>query len=218
MKVKQVIVVGLGRFGSSIAETLEDNGCEVLAMDIDPERLEEIAPKVTHAVCADATDVDTLTELGAGNFDMAVITIGSDIKASSVATMLMKEQGVARVIAKAHDEQHGRLLMKVGADKIVFPERDMGRRMAHNLISGNVLEFIQLSKDYTLSEIAPLKKWIGKTLMELKLRQEYKINVIAIRTGEKFNAVPDAHDVIREDDALVVLGPAASIRELEKRA
>ena len=122
------------------------------------------------------------------------------------------------MIAKAHDELHARLLLKVGADKIVFPERDMGRRMAHNLISGNILEFIRLSPDYTLSEIQPPANWVGKSLLELNLRTRYKINVIAIRANGKINPVPHAEDVIREGDALFVLGPTAGIQELERKA
>ena len=218
MKNKQIIVVGLGRFGNALAETLVENGCEVMAIDTNEERLDEIAPRITHTVCADATDAEALDALGVRNFDVAVVTIGTDIKASTVATMLLKEKGVGRVIAKAHDELHARLLLKVGADKIVFPERDMGRRMAHNLISGNILEFIRLSPDYTLSEIQPPANWVGKSLVELNLRTRYKINVIAIRANGKINPVPHAEDVIREGDALFVLGPTAGIQELERKA
>ena len=218
MKNKQIIVVGLGRFGMALAETLVENGCEVMAIDTNGERLDEIAPRITHTVCADATDTEALDALGVRNFDVAVVTIGTDMKASTVATMLLKEKGVDRVIAKAHDELHARLLLKVGADKIVFPERDMGRRMAHNLISGNILEFIRLSPDYTLIEIQPPASWIGKSLLELNLRTRYKINVIAIRTNGKINPVPHAADVIREGDALFVLGPIAGIQELERKA
>ena len=211
MKNKQIIVVGLGRFGNALAETLVENGCEVMAIDTNEERLDEIAPRITHTVCADATDAEALDALGVRNFDVAVVTIGTDIKASTVATMLLKEKGVGRVIAKAHDELHARLLLKVGADKIVFPERDMGRRMAH-------LEFIRLSPDYTLSEIQPPANWVGKSLLELNLRTRYKINVIAIRANGKINPVPHAEDVIREGDALFVLGPTAGIQELERKA
>ena len=189
-----------------------------MAIDTNEERLDEIAPRITHTVCADATDAEALDALGVRNFDVAVVTIGTDIKASTVATMLLKEKGVGRVIAKAHDELHARLLLKVGADKIVFPERDMGRRMAHNLISGNILEFIRLSPDYTLSEIQPPANWVGKSLLELNLRTRYKINVIAIRANGKINPVPHAEDVIREGDALFVLGPTAGIQELERKA
>ena len=187
MKNKQIIVVGLGRFGNALAETLVENGCEVMAIDTNEERLDEIAPRITHTVCADATDAEALDALGVRNFDVAVVTIGTDIKASTVATMLLKEKGV-------------------------------GRRMAHNLISGNILEFIRLSPDYTLSEIQPPANWVGKSLLELNLRTRYKINVIAIRANGKINPVPHAEDVIREGDALFVLGPTAGIQELERKA
>ena len=218
MKKKQYLIVGLGRFGSALATALSEQGMEVLAIDRDMEHVEDHRHVLTDVVQGDAMERAVLEQIGAANFDVAVVTMGDDIRSSGTITMHLKELGVKYVIAKAADDFHGRMLLKLGADKVVFPERDMGRRMAHNLISGNILEFIQLSPDYTLSEISPLKKWMGKSLLELKLRSEYRINVIAIRTGEKINASPNADDVIREGDAMIVMGPIASIRELERKS
>lgn len=216
MNVRQYIVVGLGRFGISLAQTLYDSGAEVMAIDLDADLVDEVQNSVTHAVQADATDLDALTALGVRNFDVAVITIGSDIRASGVATMLMKELGVKMVVAKAHDDMHGRLLSKLGADKVVFPERDMGRRVAHNLVSGNILNYIEVSPDYSMIEIQPLRAWTGRSLMELDLRKRYAINVIAIRRGTSVNATPRAEDKIQEGDVLLVLGSHEGLEQLER--
>ena len=144
--MRQFVVIGIGRFGGAIAETLSRLGHEVLAIDTDEEVIQKISDKVTHAVAADATDESVLKSLGVRNFDVAVVAIGSDIQSSIMTTLMLKELGIRYVVAKAQNELHARVLMKIGADKIVFPERDMGERVAHNLISSNILDYIELQK------------------------------------------------------------------------
>ncbi|MCG8642985.1 MAG: TrkA family potassium uptake protein, partial [Desulfobacterales bacterium] len=151
--MKQFVVIGLGRFGVSVARTLAKKGCDVLAIDTDEERVQALASEVTHAVQADATDEDAMKSLGLRNFDVAIISIGADVHSSILTTILVKEMGVKHVVVKAQSELHGRVFTKLGADKIVYPERDMGARVANSLISSNVLDLIELSPDYSIAEI-----------------------------------------------------------------
>lgn len=215
--MKQFVVIGCGRFGSSVAKTLYTLGYDVLAIDKDEERIQEISDSVTHAVQADAIDENTLRTLGIRNFDVAVVSIASDIEASIMATLIAKELGVKTVIAKAQNELHGKVLYKIGADRVVFPERDMGVRVAHNLVSSNILDVIELAPDYSIVEISPLEEWADKTLKELKLPTRYGINVMAIKHGENINISPYADDIVHKDDILVVIGSNEDLRKLERK-
>ncbi|QQY80372.1 trk system potassium uptake protein TrkA [Keratinibaculum paraultunense] len=214
--MKQFAVIGCGRFGSSVAETLYELGHEVLAIDINEERVQEISDRVTCAVQADVSDEKVLIELGIRNFDVVIISIGSNYQASIMATLIAKELGVKKVIAKANDELHGKVLSKIGADRIIFPERDMGIRVAHNLVSSNILDFIELSPDYGILEITALDEWANKTLKELKLPSRYGISVMAIKRDKNINISPYADDVILKGDILVVLGNTNDIESLEQ--
>ena len=216
MDKKQYLVIGLGRFGRSVCETLYENGAQVVAMDVDQTLVDSAASISTHAVCADAMDADILREMGIDEFDVAIVSIGHDIKAGGLITMQLKEMGVQTVIAKALDETQGRMLKKLGADKVVYPERDMGRRVAHNLRSTRIMDFIEVSPDYSLSEIRPLERWIGKDLGQLALRAKYGINILAIKNGDNVNAAPDAVTVIDADDTLLVICPEKTLRMFEK--
>lgn len=215
--MRQFVVIGCGRFGTSVAKTLYDLGYDVLAIDKDEERIQDISDSATHAVQADAVDENALRTLGIRNFDVAIITIGSDIQASIMATLITKELGVKTVIAKAQNDLHGKVLYKIGADRVVFPERDMGVRVAHNLVSSNILDVIELAPDYSIVEIAPLEEWTGKSLRELKLPTRYGINVMAIKNGDNINISPYADDIISADDILVVIGNNEELKKLEKR-
>ena len=216
MTSKQYVIIGLGRFGTSIAKTLYSLGNEVLAIDVDEEVVQEISQDVTHAVQADSTDEGVLRSLGLRNFDVAVITIGSDVQASLMATLLVKELGVKYVIAKAHNEIHAKVLYKIGADRVVFPERDMGIRVAHNLCSSNILDYIELSPDYSIMEVTALNKWVGKSLKELNLRSRFGINVMAIKRGNDINISPEADEYIRKGDILVVIGGTEELKVIEE--
>lgn len=216
--MKSFAIIGIGRFGESVAKTLAELGNEVMAIDKSPERIQEISEYVTHAVEADIMDETILKELGLKNFDVIIVSIGSDREASIMATLLAKEVGVKKVIAKAQDEIHGKVLKKVGADKVIFPERDMGTRLAHNLTSNNILDYIELSPDFSILEIKALKSWVNKSLKDLQIRNEYGVNVIAIKDGKNINISPIADDIIRENDIIIIIGDAKAIKKVEEKA
>ncbi len=215
--MRQFAVIGLGRFGSSLAETLSSLGYDVLGVDKDPARVQALANKVTHAVQADATDEETLKALGIRNFDVVVVAIGSNLQASLLITVLVKELGVPLVVSKATGDLHGKVLERIGADRVVFPERDMGFRLAHNLSSANIIDHIELSPDFSLVEIKAPQAMIGKTLRQLDLRARYGVNVIVIRRGDQIIVSPRADDRLQEGDVLVVIGEHEGLARLERR-
>ena len=215
--MKNYVVIGCGRFGSSVAKTLYSLGHEVLAIDKNEEKIQNIAEQVTHAVEADCTDENVLKSLGIRNFDVAVSSIGSDIQSSIMATLICKELGVQYVLCKAQNELQAKVLYKIGADRVVFPERDMGIRVAHNLVSQNVLEYIELDPHYSIAEIVAPSKWIGKTIGQLDLRANYGITVMAVKQGININISPEADDVLKAGDILVVIGKNEQINKVEER-
>ncbi|MBO8164446.1 MAG: TrkA family potassium uptake protein [Brevibacillus sp.] len=215
---KQFAVIGMGRFGSSVARTLYEMDYEVMGIDEDEEKINENIQYVTHAVAADSTDEMALKEIGIRNFDVVVVAIGADIQASILTTLILKEMGVKKIVAKAQNERHGQVLYKVGADRVVFPERDMGIRVAHNLISANVLDFIELAEDYSVAEVVVSPGMVGKTLRQLDVRARYGVNVIAIKSGEQFNISPRPDEVIQQHDVLVVIGHNRDLKQFEEHA
>lgn len=214
---RQFAVIGLGRFGASVARTLYDMGSQVLGIDADDERVRAIVQDVTRAVAADATDEQVLRSLGVCNFDVVILGIGSDVQASIMTTLLLKELGVETVVAKAKSEAHGKVLLKVGADRVVFPERDMGFQVAQGLISPNILEYIALSPDVGMVEMVAPTNFIGKKLIQLDLRNRFNINVIALKHGENVNITPRADDEIKKGDILVVVGTKEHLHLFEQQ-
>jgi trk system potassium uptake protein TrkA len=210
------VVIGLGRFGSSIAKTLYNLGYDVLGIDNNEEIIQALADSITHAVQADATDENTLKALGVRNFDVGIVSIGQDIQASILVTLILKELGIKFVVAKAQSELHGKVLYKIGADRVVFPERDMGVRVAHNLVSSNILDYIELSPEFSIVEIAAIPEWFDKSLRELDMRVKHGLNVMAIKRNEEVIVSPKADDIILEGDILVVVGQNKDIEKLEK--
>lgn len=215
MSSKQYVVIGLGRFGRSVAETLFTMGHDVLAIDSDEDVIQNISDKVTHAVQMDATDEYALRTLGIRNFDVAVVTIGSNVQASIMTTLILRESGVKYIVAKAQSEMHAKVLTKIGADKVILPERDMGVRVAHNLISSNLLDFIELSPDYSVIEIQAPTDWYGKEIMSLDVRSKYGINIMAIKSTDDINISPNAKDKIKEGDVLLCIGNTEDLARLE---
>ena len=211
---KQFVVIGLGRFGESVAKTLYSLGHDVLVIDMDEDSIQEISDSVTHAVQMDATDESALKTLGLRNFDVAVVTTGSNIQASVMATLLVKELGVKYIIAKGQSDLHAKVLYKIGADRVILPEKDMGVKVAHNLVSSSILDFIELSPDYSIMELRVLNKWSGKTLKELKLRSSYGINIMAIKRGDDIDISPKAEDILLEDDIIVAIGSTSDLSDL----
>ncbi|NHN33234.1 potassium channel family protein [Paenibacillus agricola] len=212
---KQFMVIGLGRFGTSLTRTLIQNGHEVLAVDKDEFLVQEISSIATHAIQADCTDEAALLELGVRNFTHAIVAIGDDLQASILTTLLLKELNVPQVTAKAKNEKHGSLLSKIGADHIVYPERDMGARLGNQLSSDNLIDYIELSPDYNLVEIMAPPAMNGLSLNQLNIRAAYGCTIMAIKTGDQMNISPKAEDEIYTGDILLIIGNNDDIRHLE---
>lgn len=214
--MKQFAVIGLGRFGTSVAETLARMGYDVLAVDINADRVNAVMDVVTHAVQVDALDEHTLRSLGIRNFDVVIVAIGEDLQANILLTVMLKEMGVKTVVAKARTELHGRVLAKVGADKVVFPERDMGVRVARALVAANIIDQIELSPDYSIMELIAPPEFIGKSIGESGVRMKYGVTVLAIRRGRDVIISPGARQTVEEGDILVVVGRNDRLSRLER--
>lgn len=198
MGKRQYAVIGLGRFGTSVAHRLYTAGQEVLGIDVSEERVENAELSVTHAVMADTTEEEALKSIGIRNFDCVIVAIGNDMQSSILTTLLLKELGVKKVIAKALNKHHGQVLAKVGADWVIYPERDMGERVANQLLSPNMLNYIELSKEYNIEEIIIPISMTGKSLRELDLRAKYNISVIAIVSNGEIIIAPSPDQNILE--------------------
>ncbi|CAH1189998.1 Ktr system potassium uptake protein A [Paenibacillus plantiphilus] len=216
MKTKQFVIIGLGRFGSSLARELIELGYEVLGVDKDEEVVQEMSHVLTHAVVAESTDEEVLRSLGVRNFDTGVVAIGDDIQASILTTILLTDLGVKHVVAKAMTELHGRVLEKIGVHRVVYPERDMGIRVAHQLVSPNLLDYIELSKEYTIAELSVPKCLSGKSLQELNPRAKYGCSIVAINKPSGIIIAPAATDELQEKDVMVVIGTNDQIEEFER--
>lgn len=210
---KQCIVIGLGRFGSSVAEHLYTLGNDVLAIDIREENVRHISDQVTHAIQADIKDDSVLDTLGLDYFDVAVVAIGEDVESSCMAIIALKKHGVKYIIAKAKNITSGTILKAVGADKVIYPERDMGARVAHNIYSPNIIDFLEFSNEYSLAEVLAPSWAVGKTPIELNIRDKYHINIVAIKNGNNINADINANTKINKDDILIVIGKDKNIHK-----
>ncbi len=215
--MKQFVVIGCGRFGTSVAKTLYTLGNEVMIIDTNEEVINKISDYVTYAVQGDASDEKTLKSLGVRNFDVAVIAMGADIQSSILISIMLKEMGVKKIVAKAQNDLHARVLSKIGVDKIVFPERDMGVKIAQSLISSNIMDYIELSPEYSVVEINVLDEWVGKTLIELDMRSKYGINIMAIKKDSFIDVSPDASHKMEKNSMLIVIGHNKDIKKLEKK-
>ena len=215
--MKTFVVIGLGRFGSAVATELSSLGHEVLALDDSEENVERIADKVTHAVTGDARDPAVLRALGVRNYDCAVVAVGVDVGTSALVTLNLKELGVRRVICKAQSHVHRKVLEKIGADRVVFPEHEMGVKLAQSMSSSNVLNFIELSDDFGIVETAVPGEWQNKTILELDVRAKYKVTIIAIRKKgqDSFNVAPGPDTRMESGDAVVALGRTEDINHLQ---
>lgn len=212
--MKQFVVIGMGKFGQSLALELFKLGHEVLGVDIDEANLLAVQDHITHVIVADATNEEAVEALGIENFDCAIIAIGDVLHSSILAAINCKDMGVNAVWAKATSKTHARVLEKIGVDRVIFPEQEMGIRAAHLLDSNNALDYISLSNEYQLLEILTQEKWVGKTLGELNFRRNYGVTVIAVRGLESFTVSPDANYHINEADVLVVVGKEKDLDRL----
>ena len=211
---KQFAVIGLGRFGQSLVKTLVENGCDVLCCDKDIEIVNEMSKYGCHSVQGDVTDVHVLEQFGLNNFDVVVIAIGEDMQASVLSTMMAKELGAKFVIAKAKSDIQKAILEKVGADRVVLPEMDMGVRIANTLITTNIIDYIDLSDKFAIVEIAPLKTWINNSILDSNVRAKYGINIVAIKRDCNIIVSPLPTEIIKEQDILVVVGKTDVIQKI----
>ena len=214
--MKSFVVIGLGLFGSSVARQLCALGAEVLAIDTNAELVQQISTEVTSAVVADARDQEVLRALGAHECDCAVVAIGDDLAGSVLATMNMKELGIGHIVCKAHDETHRRVLEKLGAGKVVIPEKEVAEKLARSLTSHSVLEFIELSNDYGIVELPTTRAWVGRNLKELDIRAKHGVNIIAIERNGKISVSPRAEYELAKNDILVVLGDYDSLALMQE--
>lgn len=203
---QQYAVIGLGRFGTSVAQKLFDAGQEVMGIDIDEQKVEDAELIVTHAVMADSTDEDALKSIGIRNFDCVIVAIGNDMQSSILTAMLLKELGVKKVIAKALSKHHGKVLEKIGVDWIIYPERDMGERVAHQLLSPNVLNYIELPREYNIEEIKLPESMAEKSLREIDLRSKYNVSALAIVSNGDIIVSPSPDQIINKGDIVVAIG------------
>ncbi len=214
--MKSYAVIGLGRFGWQIAEKLYELGQEVLVIDRSQERIDDIAEFVTKAVAADAKDFDVLKSLGVSMCDCAIVAVGSDLAASVLITMNLKNLGIKQVICKAYDETHCEILKKIGADQVIIPERIVADKLAGTLSSSNILDSIEVSSEYGIAEFRVPDSWIGKTIRNIDVRAKYDVFVIGIKQGGEITISPNADTVIERNSVLTLLGKYSSLDSMKK--
>ncbi|KMK75145.1 potassium channel family protein [Alkalihalobacillus pseudalcaliphilus] len=217
MKKKQFLVIGLGRFGTSLTKTLIENKHEVLAIDRDMNLVEDMASIATQALQGDSTDEDVLNELQVQEFHHAIVAIGDNLQDSILTTLLLKEMGVPKITVKANSEIHGKVLTKIGADHVVYPERDMAIRLARQLSSDTLVDYIELSPDYNVFELTAHSSMRGKTISELNIRAKYGLTILAIKSGNSMNVSPKADNTIQDGDILLMLGSNQDIQHMEEK-
>ena len=215
--MESYVVIGLGRFGTELATRLYACGEEVMVIDTDELLIDKIADRVTRAVAADARDIDVLRKLGVGNFDRAIVAVGTDLGTSALITMNLKSLNVPFIMCKAQDETYREILEKLGADKVIIPEWEMADKLALGLTHAGVMEYIELSQEFGIVEMKPIPEWVGKTIRELEMRTRYGVNVIAVRSDEDTITIPpDINSPIPENAGIVMLGRYDLFERLKK--
>ena len=210
---KQYLVAGLGLFGTSVALTLQQMGYEVYTLDSEESLVQNLSTQLNYVVCGDASDKKTLQSLPLEDIDVAVVAIGN-VERNMMCTMLLKELGIKQVVAKAINNLHGAMLNKIGADKVVYAERDMGERVAHNLISAGVMDYIELSSEISVMSLAIPTEFVGKNLIEADLRRRYDVNVVAIKRDGRTIVNPKAQEVFQPEDEIIVLGTHEGVKRM----
>lgn len=212
---KQYVVFGAGKFGGSIAVTLQQLGCDVILVDKNPELIQELADEVSYAICADVEDTEAFEELGLKNVDGAIVAITENLEASIVTTMMCHEMGIPRILAKAKSRMHEKILRSVGAHKVIYPETEMGRRVAKYLVADNFADWIELSPYFSLVEMDVPAQWCGKSLIELQIREKYHVNVIGIKDGDKVNVTLDPKEPLKSGVILILVGENKDLEALQ---
>ena len=213
-KKKTYADFGLGRYGTAVARELIDNGMEVIAVDMDQKTVTEAAAYLPVCKCADITDAEVIDRLGIANIDTVIISMAGNLEASVMAVTLCKEAGVSTVIAKCANEMHQKILLRVGADKVVFPENESGIRLAKSLLSSGFIDMISLSKDVSMVEVDVKDEWVGKNLIDLNLRKKYGFNIVAIRIGQQVSVSIDPQQPLQKDMTLIVIAHTAKLSRL----
>ncbi len=213
---REFAVIGLGRFGGSICEELSMEGMKVLAIDINEHKINEFKNIASHSVIIDSTDESALKEIGINNIDHVIVAIGDDIQASILTTVILTDLNVKKITVKAQNDYHAKILKRIGADQVVHPERDMGKRLAHSIISNNILDYLELSEDHSIVEVKVGERMIGKTLIDLNIRADYGCNVVAIKRGKQMNVSPSADETLQVEDILIVIGADDDISKFER--
>lgn len=208
-------VFGLGRFGGSLVKELSQMNQEILAVDLDPERVDYYTQFATHAVVASGYDEKALRALGVRNIDHAFVSFGENIQASVLTTMVLKDLGIPKVWAKAHDENHGKILEKIGADRVIHPERDMAKRITHNLHSSKIIDFIELSDTYSIAEIQVTERSVGKRLADLDLQRNYNVNFVALQRGNQTILSFSDEEQVQLGDLIIVIGNNEDIEKFD---
>jgi trk system potassium uptake protein TrkA len=212
---KTYAIFGLGRYGTAVAKELVNSGLEVIALDSDLKKVNDAAAYLPICKCADVTDAEVISKLGIGNVDTVVICMASNLEASVMAITLCKEAGVKKVVAKCANETHQKILLRVGADQVVFPENESGIRLAKNLMSSGFIDMISLSEDVSVVEIDIKPEWVGKNLIELNLRKKYGFNIVAIKNGEKVNVNINPEQVLNSNTSLIVIADTSKLSKLK---
>ena len=216
MKTKKTYAVfGLGRYGTAVAKELVENDMEVIAIDSEQKIVNDVAAYLPVCKCADVTDAEVISRLGIGNIDTVIVCMASNLEASVMAVTLCKEAGVKTVIAKCANEMHQKILLRVGADQVIFPEKESGIRLAKNLLSSGFIDMMSLSKDVSLVEIDVKDEWCGKNLIELNLRKKYGFNIVAIKKGENINANITPEQVLDAETTLIVIANTSKLGKLK---
>jgi len=222
VKRKQFGVIGLGRFGSAMAMTLTELGHDVIGVDGDESRVQQLADVITHALQIDATDEKALRAAGIQDVDVAVVSIGENIESSLLVVMQLRDLGIATIVAKAVTPLHGRILEKLGVSRVIFPEREMAVRIAHSLVMPNVIDYIELSRDFSIVEVPAPAAFVGRTLKQLELRPRLGLTLIAIKRQSDdsgavvTNIAPAADETIRPGDILALLGSNEQLNKLDQ--
>ena len=215
---KQYAVIGLGRFGMALVRGLNAEGAEILVIDSDPDKVNEIEPYCTQAICADATDEAVLEKIGIRNLDVVIVCIAGDIDSSIFVTLTCKQLGVRKVIAKAQNERHRHVLKKIGADMVIVPEEEMGAKLAANLVKPNMIEIMSLSDNFRMVEIRTPIKWRNRTPAQLNLRNTEKVTIVLIKRGDEIIVTPNAQCELLPDDILVIAGTYTDTKRLSSKA
>lgn len=212
---KQYVVFGAGKFGASIAVTLQEYGCDVILVDKNPELIQDLADQVSYAICANVEDEETFEELGLKNVDGAIVAITESLEASIVTTMMCHELGIPRILVKAKNSMHEKILRSVGAHKVIYPETEMGRRVAKYLVADNFADWIELSPYFSLVEMDIPAKWCGKSLIELQIREKYRVNVIGIKDGDRVSVTLDPKQPLKPGVILILVGENKDLEALQ---